>query len=149
MLVAGPHLITNAGCRAAPYYQCWLQGISLLPMLVAGPHLITNAVCRAAPYYLCWLQGHTLLPMLFAGPHLITNAGCMSSPYYQCWLQGLTLTDLEDLLEDITVYTEMEQGRNADYWRDITIVTEDECEKLRKLDMTSRGQLLALIRNRW
>ncbi|KAI0227276.1 Cactin [Lamellibrachia satsuma] len=56
---------------------------------------------------------------------------------YTC-LNGLTLADLEDLLEDITVYTEMEQGLNANYWRDITIITEDECENLRKLDQNSR-----------
>lgn len=49
------------------------------------------------------------------------------------------MSDLEDLLEDIRVYLELEQGKNADYWRDIITVTEDELQKLRKLDAASRG----------
>ncbi|VEL21491.1 unnamed protein product [Protopolystoma xenopodis] len=49
------------------------------------------------------------------------------------FLLGLTVEDLEDLLEDIKiVYMELEKGRNADYWRDITIVAEDELRKLRQ-----------------
>lgn len=55
------------------------------------------------------------------------------------WIfQGLTITDLEDLLEDIKVYLELEQGKNTEYWRDIVTVTEDELLKLKKLD-TTRG----------
>ena len=53
--------------------------------------------------------------------------------------QGLTITDLEDLLEDIKVYLELEQGKNTEYWRDIVTVTEDELLKLKKLDST-RGK---------
>ena len=30
--------------------------------------------------------------------------------------QGLNLIDLEDLLEDIKVYCEIEQGTHTDYW---------------------------------
>ena len=58
-------------------------------------------------------------------------------------LQGLTITDLEDLLEDIKVYLELEQGKNTDYWRDIVTVTTDELNKLRKLESTSKGWLLS------
>lgn len=48
--------------------------------------------------------------------------------------QGLTISDLEDLLEDIKVYLELEQGKNTEYWRDIVTVTEDELLKLKKLE---------------
>ena len=49
------------------------------------------------------------------------------------------MQDLEDLLEDIKVYIELEQGKNADFWKDMTIVTEEELTKLRKLDPESKG----------
>lgn len=51
----------------------------------------------------------------------------------------MTIRDLEDLLADIEVYSTYEQGANADYWRDITIVTEDELKKLQLIDKNSRG----------
>ncbi|CAI9720087.1 cactincactin-like [Octopus vulgaris] len=60
----------------------------------------------------------------------------MHEPY--TYLYGLTVPDLEDLLEDIKVYLQLEQGKNADYWRDIITVTEDEVNKLKKLDPLSR-----------
>jgi len=41
--------------------------------------------------------------------------------------------DLEDLLEDIKVYLELEKGKNQDYWRDITTVTEDQLSQARRL----------------
>ena len=53
--------------------------------------------------------------------------------------QGLTITDLEDLLEDIKVYMELEQGQNAAYWKQMTIIAEDELSKLRKIDPNTRG----------
>ena len=37
--------------------------------------------------------------------------------------QGLNLIDLEDLLEDIKVYCEIEQDTNTDYW----IVSTNTC----------------------
>ncbi|KAF5398142.1 Cactin protein cactus binding domain C terminal [Paragonimus heterotremus] len=56
------------------------------------------------------------------------------------FLVGLGLEDLEDLLEDIrVVYMELEKGRNAEYWRDITTVVEDELNKLRRLEDASAG----------
>lgn len=63
----------------------------------------------------------------------------MHEPY--TYLNGLTILDLENLLADIKVYSELEKGVNNDYWRDISIVTEDELKKLQKLDKFSRGLL--------
>ncbi|XP_053317933.1 splicing factor Cactin [Spea bombifrons] len=61
----------------------------------------------------------------------------MHEPY--TFLTGLTLSDLEDLLEDIQIYMELEQGKNVDFWRDMTIITEDEISKLRKLETSGKG----------
>jgi len=55
--------------------------------------------------------------------------------------KGLTIQDLEDLLEDIKVYIELEQGKNVGYWRDITIITEEELNKLRKIDPNYQGRV--------
>ncbi|CAH8544730.1 unnamed protein product [Dicrocoelium dendriticum] len=56
------------------------------------------------------------------------------------FLVGLSIEDLEDLLEDIkVVYMELEKGRNAEYWRDITTVVEDELQKLRRLEDPTAG----------
>jgi hypothetical protein len=59
------------------------------------------------------------------------------------YLNGLTIRDLEDLLADIRVYTELQQQQkksttqlndyDQQYWQDITTITEDELAKLRKL----------------
>ena len=57
----------------------------------------------------------------------------MHEPY--TYLNGLTTEDLEDLLEDIKVYQRLEKGANADFWEDITVIVEDELNKLRKLDL--------------
>ena len=54
-------------------------------------------------------------------------------------LQGLSVIDLEDLLEDIKVYLELEKGKNQDYWRDITTVTEDQLTQLRRIQPSSFG----------
>ncbi|ROL43652.1 Cactin [Anabarilius grahami] len=61
----------------------------------------------------------------------------MHEPY--TFLNGLTVTDMEDLLEDIKVYMELEQGKNVDFWRDMTTITEDEISKLRKLETSGKG----------
>lgn len=34
---------------------------------------------------------------------------------------------------------ELEQGKNVDFWRDMTIITEDEIAKLRKLEASGKG----------
>lgn len=60
----------------------------------------------------------------------------MHEPY--TYLNGLTIRDLEDLLVDIKVYSDLELGVNAGYWKDITIVTEDELKKLQKMDKDSK-----------
>ncbi|CAF1085442.1 unnamed protein product [Brachionus calyciflorus] len=59
----------------------------------------------------------------------------MHEPY--TYLNGLTIRDLEDLLVDIKVYSNLENGINSEYWHDIAIVTEDELKKLQKLDKYS------------
>ncbi|XP_051894259.1 splicing factor Cactin [Pristis pectinata] len=61
----------------------------------------------------------------------------MHEPY--TFLNGLTASDLEDLLEDIRVYMELEQGKNADFWRDMTTITEDEINNLKKLEASGKG----------
>ncbi|OON19879.1 hypothetical protein X801_04245 [Opisthorchis viverrini] len=56
------------------------------------------------------------------------------------FLVGLSVEDLEDLLVDIkVVYMQLEKGRNAEYWRDITTVAEDELNKLRRAENDSAG----------
>ncbi|XP_072166596.1 splicing factor Cactin-like [Diadema setosum] len=60
----------------------------------------------------------------------------MQEPYNV--LKGLTITDLEDLLEDIKVYVELEEGKNLEFWKDITVIAEDELTKLKKI--TPEGQ---------
>ncbi|XP_029469953.1 cactin [Rhinatrema bivittatum] len=61
----------------------------------------------------------------------------MHEPY--TFLNGLTVSDLEDLLEDIQIYMELEQGKNVDFWRDMTTITEEEISKLRKLQTSGKG----------
>lgn len=56
----------------------------------------------------------------------------MHEPYH--YLNGLSMDDLEDLLADIRVYNELEKGQNSDYWSDLTIIVEDELQKMRKLE---------------
>ncbi|EEB15484.1 paramyosin, putative [Pediculus humanus corporis] len=63
----------------------------------------------------------------------------MHEPY--TYLNGLTTKDLEDLIEDIKVYKELERGRNLDYWNDITVIVEDELKKLRKLEKQSEYEV--------
>lgn len=58
----------------------------------------------------------------------------MYEPY--TYLRGLQIKDLEDVIEDIKVYKDLERGKNLDYWNDITIIVEDELHKLRKLQQT-------------
>ncbi|KAK8728920.1 hypothetical protein OTU49_008869 [Cherax quadricarinatus] len=57
----------------------------------------------------------------------------MHEPYTH--LTGLTLMDLEDLLEDIKVYMQLEkEGINQTYWTDLTIIVQDELRRLRQRD---------------
>ncbi|KAB7503156.1 Cactin [Armadillidium nasatum] len=57
----------------------------------------------------------------------------MHEPYTH--LTGLTLQDLEDLLEDIKVYQQLEKNdENQSYWQDLTIIVQDELRRLRQRD---------------
>jgi hypothetical protein len=53
-------------------------------------------------------------------------------------IKGLTIRDLEDLIVDIKVYSDLEGTIHSDYWKDMTIIAEDELKKLQKLDRHSR-----------
>lgn len=55
----------------------------------------------------------------------------MHEPY--TYLNGLQTRDLEDLLEDIEVYKELENNANAAYWEDVATIVRDELGKLRRL----------------
>ena len=57
------------------------------------------------------------------------------------YLNGLTIRDLEDLLADIRIYTQLEEQQKStkrshqydeQYWRDVTIIADDELSKLKK-----------------
>lgn len=53
----------------------------------------------------------------------------MHEPY--TYLNGLSASDLEDLMADIRVYIELDkQHQNRDYWNDLTIIVEDELQKI-------------------
>lgn len=43
------------------------------------------------------------------------------------------------LFPPFQIYMELEQGKNVDFWRDMTIITEDEIAKLRKLEASGKG----------
>lgn len=53
----------------------------------------------------------------------------MHEPY--TYLNGLQMQDLEDLLEDIKVYKELEKESNQSYWEDVQTIVLDELGKLR------------------
>ena len=40
------------------------------------------------------------------------------------------------------MYVELEQGKNAEFWKDMTIITEDEMAKLKKIDPEMQGTCL-------
>lgn len=52
--------------------------------------------------------------------------GSRSYLLHYTFLSGLTVVDMEDLLEDIQVHMELEQGKNVDFWQDSTTITENE-----------------------
>lgn len=58
----------------------------------------------------------------------------MHEPY--TYLNGLEIADLEDLLEDIRIYMDMDKSQeNVDYWEDLKIIAHDELQKLRKSEL--------------
>lgn len=59
----------------------------------------------------------------------------MHEPY--TYLNGLEMEDLEDLLVDINVYKDLEgQGVNSSFWEDMTIIVNDEVQKMKKQETT-------------
>ncbi|KAH8291582.1 hypothetical protein KR018_001257 [Drosophila ironensis] len=54
----------------------------------------------------------------------------MHEPYML--LNGLPMDELEDLLVDIKVYEELEQGKHIDFWNDMIIIVQDELQKQQK-----------------
>ncbi|CDS40172.1 Cactin protein cactus binding domain C terminal [Echinococcus multilocularis] len=71
------------------------------------------------------------------GAQNMTNGGDISSAIEVMeptqFLVGLSIDDLEDLLVDIKiVYMELEKGQNVEYWRDMTVIVEDELRRLRQ-----------------
>ena len=67
----------------------------------------------------------------YIGSEAVIDAVEMHEPY--AYLHGLSVKDLEDLLEDIAVYQQLERGANLDYWNDMTVIVQDELHKLRKV----------------
>lgn len=55
----------------------------------------------------------------------------MHEPYML--LHGLPMEELEDLLVDIKVYEELEQGKHMDFWNDMVTIVQDELQKQHKL----------------
>ncbi|XP_022209083.2 cactin [Drosophila obscura] len=55
----------------------------------------------------------------------------MHEPYML--LHGLPMEELEDLLVDIKVYEELEQGKHIDFWNDMVTIVQDELQKQQKL----------------
>ncbi|XP_017030254.1 splicing factor Cactin [Drosophila kikkawai] len=55
----------------------------------------------------------------------------MHEPYML--LNGLPMEELEDLLVDIKVYEELEQGKHIDFWNDMITIVQDELQKQQKL----------------
>lgn len=69
----------------------------------------------------------------------------MHEPY--TYLNGLNIQDLEDLLEDIDVYMELDMSNeNGDYWEDLKTIVRDELQKLKKLE--GDGEVNATVGNR-
>ncbi|EDV95147.1 cactin [Drosophila grimshawi] len=63
----------------------------------------------------------------------------MHEPYML--LQGLHMEELEDLLVDIKVYEELEQGRHIDFWNDMITIVQDELQKLLKIQQSEANAL--------
>ena len=59
----------------------------------------------------------------------------LSEPYNT--LNGLRIRDMEDLVEDIKIYLELDSGSkvNAEYWKDLQIIVDDELTKLKLANM--------------
>lgn len=56
----------------------------------------------------------------------------MHEPY--AILVGLSQDDLGDLIEDMKLYIEIDEGKNQQFWQDMLTVTKNESKKLKKMD---------------
>ncbi|KAH8400386.1 hypothetical protein KR215_011195 [Drosophila sulfurigaster] len=63
----------------------------------------------------------------------------MHEPYML--LHGLHMDELEDLLVDIKVYEELEQGRHMDFWNDMVTIVQDELQKQLKQQQSEANAL--------
>lgn len=59
----------------------------------------------------------------------------LAEPYNT--LNGLRIREMEDLVEDIKIYLELDSGSkvNAEYWKDLQIIVDDELTKLKLANM--------------
>ncbi|XP_041984580.1 cactin [Aricia agestis] len=67
----------------------------------------------------------------------------MHEPY--TYLNGLQANDLEDLLEDIKVYEELESDTQLQYWEDVRTIARDELAKLRRAAAPQRDTVHAAV----
>lgn len=121
---------TAAGVRAreAQHYHCWeLQEDSFHLQQARLRSQIRIRDGRAKPI--------DLLASYVSSQDGV-DALDMHEPY--TYLNGLGARDLEDLLEDIRVYKELEKNENGEYWDDVTRIVADELDKLRRLSSTRR-----------
>lgn len=67
------------------------------------------------------------------------------------FLNGLIIADMKNLLEDIQVSMELEQGKNLDFWWDMATTTEDEIAKFHQLEASGKGHegVSALVSSMW
>ncbi|XP_017872245.1 PREDICTED: cactin [Drosophila arizonae] len=63
----------------------------------------------------------------------------MHEPYML--LHGLSIEELEDLLVDIKVYEELEQGKHIDFWNDMVTIVQDELKKQMKIQQNEANSL--------
>ncbi|EDW65303.1 splicing factor Cactin [Drosophila virilis] len=63
----------------------------------------------------------------------------MHEPYML--LHGLNIDELEDLLVDIKVYEELEQGKHMDFWNDMVTIVQDELQKQHKIQQSEANSL--------
>ncbi|KAF2358589.1 Cactin central domain [Trinorchestia longiramus] len=65
----------------------------------------------------------------------LTSTGVLHVHEPYTHLTGLTLNDLEDLMEDIKVYQQLDrESKNQWYWSDLTIIVMDEIRRLKMRD---------------
>lgn len=82
-----------------------------------------------------------------ANTHSLSLALCLSFPLFQLLFSEKEVNGRIDITGDLLfgvllyfqVYMELEQGKNVDFWRDMTTITEDEISKLRKLEASGKG----------